>query len=98
MKGLRFLMVVMDYLKKFKPRSIPSQTDVRPDLQDPMEERPGLEVAFAVGQHIPLSGIWFRIEKVEKAMLYLVPERITWKKQKALDAKRKSRQAIKNGN
>jgi hypothetical protein len=41
------------------------------------KEKPGLEVKFRKGEHIPWKNIWFRVTKVEKDKLELTPTSAT---------------------
>ncbi len=58
---------------------------------DPLEDRPGLELKFSEGERIPWKGIWFRIAQVEKLQLTLVPESMTWKMTKKVQARKAAR-------
>lgn len=52
---------------------------------DPIDEKPGLEVKFSAGEWIPLKGIHFRIVRVDKAQLTLVPQSMTSKMAKRIE-------------
>lgn len=46
------------------------------------DTKPGLEVLFKEGEQIPMKGIWFRIAKVDKASMTLLPVSMTNKRRK----------------
>ena len=49
-----------------------------------VQNRPGLEVKFSIGELIPLKGIWFRIDKVHFDRLELIPMNVTGQMQKRI--------------
>lgn len=60
----------------FKKKQI---QDAIPRLED---TRPGLEVKWKVGEAFPWKQIWFRVDKVHKDRLELVPTNTTGQFQK----------------
>ena len=55
------------------------------DLPD--STKPGLEVKFVVGEKIPMKGIWFTVQTVNRASLILAPESMTYKQAKRIQGK-----------
>ncbi len=64
---------------------------------DPLDEEKtialpkGLQLRWHVGERIPWKGIWFVVVKVDEAKLELIPERMTFKMAKKIDASKMER-------
>lgn len=58
-----------------------------PDPIDaPAHVERGLQLKWHVGERIPWKGIWFVVTRVDAGKLELVPERMTFKMKKKLEA------------
>ncbi len=75
--------------------NVRTETSPLMPMQDPIDEpepqKKGLQIKWEVGERIPWKGIWFRVSRVDEGRLELIPESMTWKRQKAVEASKASR-------
>lgn len=65
----------------------PTNLVAMPDpLEAPIQVPQGLQTKWHVGERIPWKGIWFVVTKVDAGRLELIPERMTFKMAKKVEA------------
>lgn len=84
-------------LFKKKPAELVATLEPALSVVDPLDEEKtislpkGLQLRWHAGERIPWKGIWFVVVKVDETKLELIPERMTFKMHKQLEASKAAR-------